>query len=140
LSPSPGPRPRRPLRRLLAAFLVGYEGHTRTAYARDLADWLAFCDRHGIEPLAAHRAHVDSYARELAEVEGRARSTVAQTEASSSTSPPTTAADVTVILIAWMLMAIASGAIGGAELLSFADLSDGLRNWLAGWVGCDLRR
>src|SRR5688500_7575467 len=25
-------------------------------------------------------------------------------------------------------------------LLSFADLSDGLRNWLAGWVGCDLRR
>jgi hypothetical protein len=25
-------------------------------------------------------------------------------------------------------------------LLSFADLSDGLRNWLAGWVGCDLGR
>jgi hypothetical protein len=25
-------------------------------------------------------------------------------------------------------------------LLSFADLSDGLRIWLAGWVGCDLRR
>ena len=23
-------------------------------------------------------------------------------------------------------------------LMSFADLSDGLRNWLAGWVGCDL--
>jgi integrase/recombinase XerD len=66
------------LQRLLAAFLVGYEGHTRVAYARDLADWLAFCDRHGVEPLAAHRAHVDAYARELAEVQGRARSTVAR--------------------------------------------------------------
>jgi integrase/recombinase XerD len=67
-----------PVRRLLAAFLVGYEGHTRIAYARDLADWLTFCDRHGIEPLSAHRAHVDAYARELAEVQGRARSTVAR--------------------------------------------------------------
>jgi integrase/recombinase XerD len=67
-----------PVRQLLAAFLVGYEGHTRTAYARDLADWLAFCDRHGVDPLTAHRAHVDAYARELAEVQGRARSTVAR--------------------------------------------------------------
>jgi integrase/recombinase XerD len=66
------------VRRLLAAFLVGYEGHTRTAYARNLADWLAFCSEHGIEPLTAHRAHVDAYARDLAEVQGRARSTVAR--------------------------------------------------------------
>lgn len=67
-----------PLRRLVAAFLVGYEGHTRTAYSRDLADWLAFCARHGVEPLGAHRAHVDAYARELTEVQGRARSTAAR--------------------------------------------------------------
>ena len=66
------------VRRLLAAFLVGYEGHTRLAYARDLSDWLAFCDRHNVEPLSAHRAHVDAYARELTEVHGRARSTVAR--------------------------------------------------------------
>jgi integrase/recombinase XerD len=66
------------LGRLLAAFLVGHEGHTRAAYALDLTDWLAFCDRYGVEPLAAHRAHVDAYARELAEVQGRARSTVAR--------------------------------------------------------------
>jgi integrase/recombinase XerD len=66
------------LSRLVAAFLVGYEGHTRTAYARDLADWLAFCDRHGVEPLTAHRVHVDAYARELAEIQRRARSTVAR--------------------------------------------------------------
>ena len=37
-----------PARHLLAAFLVGYEGHTRTAYARDLTDWLAFCNGRGI--------------------------------------------------------------------------------------------
>jgi integrase/recombinase XerD len=67
-----------PVRRLLAAFLVGYEGHTRNAYARDLSGWLSFCSRYGIEPLSARRAHVDAYARELAEVQGRARSTVAR--------------------------------------------------------------
>jgi integrase/recombinase XerD len=66
------------VRRLLAAFLLGYEGHTRTAYARDLSDWLAFCSRHDIEPLSAHRADVDAYARELAEIQGRARATVAR--------------------------------------------------------------
>lgn len=66
------------LRRLLAAFLVGYEGHTRAAYARDLADWLAFCHHRSIDPLSARRAHVDAYARELGEVQGRARSTVAR--------------------------------------------------------------
>ncbi|MGZ6838793.1 MAG: site-specific integrase [Blastococcus sp.] len=63
---------------MLAAFLVGYEGHTRLAYARDLSDWLAFCDRHNVEPLSAHRAHLDAYARELTEVHSRARSTVAR--------------------------------------------------------------
>ena len=57
------PRASAEVRRLLAAFLVGYEGHTRVAYARDLADWLAFCDRHHVEALSAHRAHVDAYAR-----------------------------------------------------------------------------
>jgi integrase/recombinase XerD len=34
--------------RLLAAFLLGYEGNTRTAYAWDLADWLAWLHRHGV--------------------------------------------------------------------------------------------
>ena len=66
------------VRRLVAAFLVGYEGHTRAAYTRDLSDWLAFCSRHGIEPLGAHRSHIDAYARDLAEVQGRARSTIAR--------------------------------------------------------------
>jgi hypothetical protein len=60
------------------AIEVATRGRTRAAYARDLTDWLAFCARHGVEPLAAHRAHVDAYARELAEVQRRARSTVAR--------------------------------------------------------------
>jgi site-specific recombinase XerD len=67
-----------PVGRLVAAFLLGYEGHTRAAYARDLAGWLAFCRRYGIEALAARRAQVDAYARQLAEAQGRARSTVAR--------------------------------------------------------------
>jgi site-specific recombinase XerD len=67
-----------PVRRLVAAFLVGYEGHTRKAYARDLSDWLTFCARRGIEPLAARRAHVDAYARKLAEIQRRSRATVAR--------------------------------------------------------------
>jgi hypothetical protein len=53
------------------AIEVATRGRTRAAYARDLTDWLAFCARHGVEPLAAHRAHVDAYARELAEVQRR---------------------------------------------------------------------
>lgn len=68
-----------PVRRLAAAWLLGYDSkNTRTAYARDLSDWLAFCTAHRIDPLAARRAHVDAYARELSEVQGRARSTVAR--------------------------------------------------------------
>jgi integrase/recombinase XerD len=65
--------------RLAAAWLLGYDSeNTRAAYARDLSDWLAFCAAQHIKPLAAHRAHVDAYARELREVHGRARSTVAR--------------------------------------------------------------
>jgi site-specific recombinase XerD len=61
-----------------AAFLLGYSGHTRAAYRRDLAEWFAFCSEMGIEPLAARRAHIDSWARKLAELDGRAPSTVAR--------------------------------------------------------------
>jgi integrase/recombinase XerD len=57
---------------LVAAWLLGYDSaRTRRAYARDVADWLAFCRQHGLEPLAALRAHVDAYARELREVRGQ---------------------------------------------------------------------
>ena len=64
---------------LVAAWLLGYDSErTRRAYARDLADWLGFCRLHGLEPLAALRAHVDAYARELGEVRGQSPATVAR--------------------------------------------------------------
>ena len=62
---------------LAAAFLLGYRDSTRAAYARDLRDWFTWCAAHDIDPLAAQRAHVDAYARTLAEVpdtKGKTRS------------------------------------------------------------------
>jgi site-specific recombinase XerD len=53
---------------LAAAFLLGYEGSTRSAYGRDLRAWFVWCAAHDVDPLAAQRAHVDAYARTLAEV------------------------------------------------------------------------
>ena len=35
------------------AFLLGYEGNTRAAYARDLTDWVQFCAAMGLDPLHA---------------------------------------------------------------------------------------
>lgn len=35
--------------------------NTRRAYFRDLALWLAYCDRHGVDPLRARRADVDDW-------------------------------------------------------------------------------
>jgi len=64
--------------RLVAAFLLGYSGQTRDAYRRDLATWFSFCAAHGVDPLVAGRAHVDAYARQESEVEGRTPATVAR--------------------------------------------------------------
>ncbi len=61
-----------------AAFLLGYQGSTRSAYGRDLARWFEFCRSVGVDPLEAGRAHVDAWARHLDEVEGRSPSTVAR--------------------------------------------------------------
>jgi len=35
--------------------------NTRRAYFRDLALWLAYCDRHGVDPLRARRADIDDW-------------------------------------------------------------------------------
>ena len=37
------------------------------AYARGLAEYLEMCERVGVDPLGADRAHIASYVRELAE-------------------------------------------------------------------------
>jgi len=67
-----------PVAALEAAFLLGYEGSTRAAYGHDLDAWFKWCAAHDLNPLEAHRAHVDAYARTLAEVEERSPATVAR--------------------------------------------------------------
>ncbi len=61
-----------------AAFLLGFEGNTRSAYHRDLRRWFAWCAEHDLDPLEAVRAQLDAYARQLAEVEHRSPATVAR--------------------------------------------------------------
>jgi len=66
-------------RNVRAAFLLSYSAkHTRRAYASDLEDWFAFCETMSVDPLAASRAHVDTWARSLAEIDGRTPATVAR--------------------------------------------------------------
>jgi site-specific recombinase XerD len=66
-------------RNVRAAFLLSYSAkHTRRAYASDLEDWFAFCDAVGVEPLSASRVYVDTWARTLAEIEGKTPATVAR--------------------------------------------------------------
>ena len=62
---------------LAAAWLLGYTGATRAAYAADLREWGAWLERAGAEPFAAQRLHVEAFAREL-EVAGRSRATIAR--------------------------------------------------------------
>lgn len=45
-----------PIRRLVAAWLLGYESRaTRRNYGLDLTAWLEFCGSVGLDPLAARR-------------------------------------------------------------------------------------
>jgi len=53
---------------LAAAFLLGFEGATRAAYGRDLRAWFSWCAQNHVDPLSAQRAHLDAYARTLAEI------------------------------------------------------------------------
>jgi integrase/recombinase XerD len=67
--------------RLLAGFLLGYQGRTRAAYWADLRDFAGWCGAVGVDLLAVDRAGIEAYARHL-EQAGRARSTVARRLAS----------------------------------------------------------
>lgn len=54
--------PTRRVQVLVAAWLASFNSvHTQKAYARDMKMWLAFCDQHDLDPLAAIRAHVDAW-------------------------------------------------------------------------------
>jgi integrase/recombinase XerD len=61
----------------LAAFLAGYRGATRDAYALDLRQYVAWCADRRLALFSARRADIETYARALEE-RGRARATVAR--------------------------------------------------------------
>jgi len=61
----------------LAAFLAGYRGLTRDAYALDLRQFIAWCEEHGLRLFAVRRADIERYARDLAD-RGHVRATVAR--------------------------------------------------------------
>jgi site-specific recombinase XerD len=61
----------------LAAFLGGYQGLTREAYALDLRRFIAWCAEHNLRLFTARRADIECFARDL-EARGRARATVAR--------------------------------------------------------------
>lgn len=61
---------------LAAAWLIGYRNaKTRASYAHSINIWFGFCDRIGADPLAALRAHVELYQREM-EMEGKKPRTI----------------------------------------------------------------
>jgi integrase/recombinase XerD len=65
------------LRTATASWLASRRSpHTRRAYFRDLADFLAWCGRTGLDPRAATRADVDAYA--AARCRGMATASVAR--------------------------------------------------------------
>ncbi len=67
------------VRQLAGAWLASHASpNTRSAYRRDLTDWLGFCADLGVEPLAALRPHVDVWVRHLSEERRLAPSTVAR--------------------------------------------------------------
>lgn len=50
---------------LTAAWLSRFAAHTRTAYLRDLVDFLDWCRRHGLDPATARPVDVDRYRADL---------------------------------------------------------------------------
>ncbi len=55
---------------------MGHAPGTITVYARGLAEYLTMCDRTGVDPVTAKRAHVAAYVRELIERPSRRSTTV----------------------------------------------------------------
>src|SRR5664279_1180248 len=57
-----------PFWRLAAAFLVGYQGNSRSAYFGDLRAWHTWCAERGVHPLAVERHHIDTWITYLTEM------------------------------------------------------------------------
>lgn len=61
----------------LAGFLGGYRGLTGDAYAPDLRQFVAFCDRRRLQLFEVRRSDIETFSREL-EVRSRATATIAR--------------------------------------------------------------
>ena len=59
----------------LAGFLAGYSGLTRQSCELHLRQYAAWCQQHQLRLLAARRADIECFARDL-EARGRARATI----------------------------------------------------------------
>jgi site-specific recombinase XerD len=59
--PADDPTDRYGVRPLTATWLAGFAPHTRTAYFRDLAHFLAWCQRQRLDPLRARPADLQQY-------------------------------------------------------------------------------
>jgi site-specific recombinase XerD len=70
----------------LASFLARYREPTLSAYRKDLAAFLEWCDRYELQPLRATRGQLDMYVRHL-EQRGYAP---ARSPAGSAPWPPST--------------------------------------------------
>ena len=64
----PGDHASATLRIAIAAYLARYKGHTRAHAESDLRSFLTWCERQGLDPLAARRPHVELFLRWMQEV------------------------------------------------------------------------
>lgn len=62
---------------LIDGFLARYSANTARAYGEDLSLYLAYCEKHGVDPLEADRPHIDGFARDM-ESRGNRPTTVAR--------------------------------------------------------------
>jgi integrase/recombinase XerD len=67
-----------PLRLAVAAYLARFKGQSRTHTESDLRAFLTWCQQRGLDPLAAHRPHVELYVRWMQEVRHFKPSTVSR--------------------------------------------------------------
>lgn len=102
--PPGDPDDRYDVRRLTAAWLADFAAHTRRAYFRDLAHFLAWCQRDRLDPLTARASDLGQYRAALEQpVDGRAPS-------------PATVHRRLAALSSWYGYLTANGAAGGNPL------------------------
>ncbi len=81
LTPVPSDRPlpvADPLRLAVAAYLARFKGSSREHTDSDLRCYLAWCAKHGLNPLAARRPHLELYIRWMQEIRRFKPSTVSR--------------------------------------------------------------